>query len=35
MLTCDISATRLYNSTVYNKFKEELPDDFTVRLPVK
>lgn len=35
MLTCDISATRLYNSTVYNKFEEELPDDFTVRLPVK
>jgi len=31
----DIKATRLYNTAVYAAYKTELPDDFTVRLPVR
>lgn len=34
MLEYDITATRLYNAAVYNKYKTALPDDYTVRIPV-
>lgn len=35
MLSYDITATRIYNHTVYNKFGNKLPDDFTVQTPVR
>ncbi len=33
-LIYDINATRLYKALVYNKFKNVLPDDYTVKIPV-
>ena len=35
MLSYDITATRIYNHTVYNKFGNKLPDDFSVQIPVR
>lgn len=35
MLSYDVTATRLYNCIIYNKFGHKLPDDFTVKLPVR
>lgn len=35
MLSYDVTSTRLYNCIVYNKFGHKLPDDFTVKLPVR
>lgn len=35
MLSYDMTATKLYNYTVYNKLGYKLPDDFTVQIPVR